>query len=62
MAAAKKIQEIPLGIEDAMAQGNCSERHVREEIKRKNLRASKPGKRIVLNQEDIDKWIKRKTI
>nr|BFD63141.1 hypothetical protein BdHM001_18220 [Bdellovibrio sp. HM001] len=38
----------------------CSERHIREEIKRGNLRAYKPGKELLFKREDVEKWITKK--
>lgn len=39
-----------------------SPRHIKEEIKRGNLRAFKPGKELIFFQEDIEKWVKRKAV
>lgn len=41
---------------------HVSARHVKEEIKRGNLRAFKPGKELIFFQEDIEKWVKRKAV
>lgn len=35
-------------------------RYVQEEIKRKNLRAFKLGKRLLFSPEEVLKWIKKK--
>lgn len=38
----------------------CSERHIKEEIKRGNLRAYKPGKELLFKPDEVDKWITKK--
>lgn len=58
---AKKIEgSAPMLIEDVMKYAACSERHVREELKKKKLIGHKPGKRWIFYIEDVEKWIKRK--
>lgn len=37
-----------------------SERHIKEEIKRGNLRAYKPGKLLLFIPQEVEKWITKK--
>ncbi|MBA3755920.1 MAG: helix-turn-helix domain-containing protein [Nitrosomonas sp.] len=49
-------------IKEVALTAQTSVRHVAEEIKRKNLRAFKPGKRLLFDPEDVQKWIKKKAV
>jgi excisionase family DNA binding protein len=49
-------------ISEVVEISSCSKRHVMEEIKRKNLRAYKPGKELIFDPADVEKWIKRKAV
>lgn len=51
-----------LTIEQVAEKIGCSVRYLHEEIKKKNLRAYKPGKRLVFDPEDVQKWIKKKAV
>lgn len=51
-----------LKIKDVIDISGCSERHIREEIARGNLKAFKPGKELLFRPEDIEKWILKKAI
>lgn len=56
----KKIPNF-LTIEDVASLAHCSIRHVHEEKKRGVLRCHKMGRRLVFSEEDVVKWINRKT-
>jgi len=47
-------------IEGVIEMSGCSKRHIMEEIKRKTLRAYKPGKALLFDPAEVEKWIKRK--
>lgn len=47
-------------IEEVCAYARCSERHLHQEIKRKNLKAHKPVREILFDPRDVEAWIKRK--
>ena len=49
-------------IEEACEYTQVSLRHLKEEIKRKNLRCYKPGKRLLFSIDDLNKWIKQKAV
>ena len=49
-----------INLQEVVKITGCSERHVREEIKRGNLRAYKPGKELLFKPEDVEKWITKK--
>lgn len=49
-----------LKINDVIEISSCSKRHIMEEIRRKNLRAFKPGKELLFKLEDVEKWINKK--
>lgn len=51
-----------LFLEDVVRIAGCSERHIREEIKRGLLKASKPGKRLRFRADDVSAWLSRKTV
>lgn len=56
----KKLEFIT--IEQAVEYCQVSRRHIETEIKRKNLRCYKPGKRLLFSIEDLNKWIKQKAV
>jgi excisionase family DNA binding protein len=58
----KREETIFLTIEEVAKKATVSTRHVANEIKRGNLKAFKPGKRLLFNSEDVEKWIKRKAV
>lgn len=58
--AAKKNQYVTL--KEAAEYCHVSIRHLQEEISRKNLRAYKPGKFVLFELEELNKWIKKKAI
>lgn len=62
MAAEKKTSLNYIKLTDVIEATGCSDRHIREEIKRGNLRAFKPGKEILFSPDDVEKWIKRKAV
>jgi len=60
MSAEKKIAY--MNLKEASEYCHVSERHMKEEISRKNLRAYKPGKLLLFDIEDLNKWIKKKAV
>ena len=60
MSAAEKLKY--LGIDEVTEVAACSKRHVMEEIRRKNLRAFKPGKELRFDPADVEKWITKKVV
>ncbi len=59
-AAEKKLNYMTL--KEAAEYAHVSIRHLQEEISRKNLRAYKPGKLVLFDIEDLNKWIKKKAL
>lgn len=59
-AVQKKIQYLTL--KEAADYAHVSPRHIQEEVTRKNLRAYKPGKLLLFDIEDLNKWIKKKVL
>ena len=59
-AAEKRIQYLTL--KEAAEYCHVSTRHLQEEITRKNLRAYKPGKYVLFEIDELNKWIKKKAI
>ena len=49
-------------IAEVAEQTHCSVRHIHDEVKKKKLRAFKPGKCLLFDPEDVDKWIKKKAV
>lgn len=47
-------------IEDVCSYAKCSERHIHQEIKRKNLKAHKPVREILFDPVDVATWVKKK--
>lgn len=58
----EKPQKFGMTFKEAVDYANCSLRHLQEEIKKKNLRAYKPGKEVMIPKEELDKWIKKKAV
>lgn len=58
--AAEKLKY--LKIDEVVGISSCSKRHVMEEIKRKKLKAFKPGKELLFDPHDVEVWIKRKVV
>lgn len=48
-------------MEELTAFAECSERHIMEEIKRKNLRAYKPVRELLFDPKDVQTWLRRKS-
>lgn len=59
-AAEKKINYMTL--KEAAEYCHVSIRHLQEEVTRKNLRAYKPGKFVLFEVEELNKWIKKKVL
>lgn len=57
-----KEQTVYLTIKEVAEKYKVSVRHLHDEKKRGNLKAFKPGKVLLFNQEDVEKWIKRKAV
>lgn len=57
-----KEQTVYLTIKEVAEKYRVSVRHLQDEKKRGNLKAFKPGKVLLFNQEDVEKWIKRKAV
>lgn len=51
-----------LSLEEAASYCHCSIRHLQEEVNRKNLRAYKPGKFVLFEIDELNKWIKKKAL
>lgn len=62
MSAATQKRTDFLTLLEAAAYCHCSIRHLQEEVKRENLRMYKPGKMVLFDIEDLNKWIKRKSV
>lgn len=62
MTAPKKFAPNYLKLADVAEATGCSIRHIQEEIKRGNIRAYKPGKCLLFDPVDVEKWIKRKAV
>lgn len=60
MSAEKKLNY--LTIKEVAESFHVSVRHLHDEIKRGNLKAYKPGKSLLFNLEDVEKWLKRKAV
>lgn len=58
--AAEKLKF--LNVDEVVEIAGCSKRHVMEEIRRKNLRAFKPGKELRFAPDDVEKWITKKVV
>lgn len=61
MSAAEKRNNY-ITLKEAAEYCHCSIRHLQEEITRGNLRAYKPGKLLLFDIEDLNKWVKKKAI
>lgn len=60
----EKKLDVPsfLFLEGVAELAHCSTRYVKEEVKRGELRAYKPGKRLLFDPDDVQKWIKKKAV
>lgn len=58
----EKLKEQFLIIEDVAKIANVSLRHIKDEIKRGNLRAYKPGKRLIFDPIEVTKWIRKTAV
>lgn len=57
----KKILDFYI-IEDVAEMVGCSIRHIHDEIKRGNLKAMKLGKRLRFDEQEVMRWVKKKTV
>lgn len=51
-----------LGVKEVAAIADCSVRHIMDEIKKKKLRAFKPGRSLRFRENDVQDWISRKAV
>lgn len=51
-----------LNIEDLAKQVGVSIRYLHDEIKRGNLKAMKIGRRLKFEQQEVIRWVKKKTV
>lgn len=60
MSAEKKLSYMTL--KEAAEYCHASIRHLQEEVRRQRLRAYKPGKCVLFEVDELNKWIKKKAI
>lgn len=51
-----------IGVEEVAAIAGCSVRHIMDEVKKKKLRAFKPGRALRFRADDVQDWISRKAV
>ena len=49
-----------MSLQEICAYASASERYIKLEIKRKNLKAYKPVRELKFDPKDVEAWIKRK--
>lgn len=48
-----------LTVDEVMDIAKCSDTHIRNERKRGNIRAYKPGRELLFDFDEVEKWIRR---